>query len=147
MAIEFDPAEISRALDAELTDVTRRIAFATAQACVLATPVGNPTLWQRASAPPGYTGGHARRNWQISLRYAIQTALAGTDASGAGTLARAQAQLRTFDARFVPRLYLVNNAPYIGRLNDGHSTQAPRGFVEAAIAKGTSVRLPQRKSI
>ena len=29
-------------------------------------------------------------------------------------------------------VYISNNAPYIGDLNDGTSTQAPSGFIEAA---------------
>lgn len=29
--------------------------------------------------------------------------------------------------------FISNNVPYIGRLNDGSSTQAPAGFVQAAI--------------
>lgn len=32
-------------------------------------------------------------------------------------------------------LFSTNNVPYIGRLNDGHSTQSPRGFVQIAIEK------------
>ena len=29
--------------------------------------------------------------------------------------------------------YITNNVPYINKLNDGHSSQAPAHFVEAAI--------------
>ena len=35
-------------------------------------------------------------------------------------------------------LYISNNVPYIGDLNDGTSTQAPSGFVQNAIAKAVS---------
>lgn len=31
---------------------------------------------------------------------------------------------------------IVNGAPYIGRLNAGSSSQAPAGFIEAAIQRG-----------
>ena len=31
------------------------------------------------------------------------------------------------------KFYLVNNVPYIGVLDQGHSQQAPAGFVQAAI--------------
>jgi len=31
--------------------------------------------------------------------------------------------------------YITNHVPYIGRLNEGHSKQAPRGFVQAAIQR------------
>lgn len=32
-------------------------------------------------------------------------------------------------------IYIYNNVEYIGRLNEGSSTQAPRGFVQIAIDK------------
>jgi hypothetical protein len=32
-------------------------------------------------------------------------------------------------------LFSTNNVPYIGALNNGHSQQSPRGFVQAAIEK------------
>lgn len=36
-------------------------------------------------------------------------------------------------------VFVSNRAPYIRRLNDGHSKQAPRGFVQAAIARVTAL--------
>lgn len=33
-------------------------------------------------------------------------------------------------------IFITNNVPYIRRLNDGHSPQSPRGFVQNAIEKG-----------
>lgn len=33
------------------------------------------------------------------------------------------------------RIYISNGVPYITRLNDGHSNQAPAGFVEQAVDK------------
>lgn len=36
-------------------------------------------------------------------------------------------------------IYITNNAPYIGRLNDGSSTQAPSGFVERSVIVGENV--------
>lgn len=32
-------------------------------------------------------------------------------------------------------IFSTNNVPYIGALNNGHSMQSPRGFVQAAIEK------------
>jgi formaldehyde-activating enzyme involved in methanogenesis len=31
-----------------------------------------------------------------------------------------------------------NNVPYINRLNEGHSAQAPAGFVQQAVAKAVA---------
>lgn len=33
-------------------------------------------------------------------------------------------------------IFVSNNVPYIQKLNEGHSPQAPAGFVEAAILRG-----------
>lgn len=35
-------------------------------------------------------------------------------------------------------IYITNNSPYIEVLNQGHSKQAPAGFVEAGIQQGTA---------
>lgn len=102
---------------------------------VLGTPVGNPTLWQNpAGAPPGYAGGHARLNWQVSIDAATDVELPGIDASGSTAIANGIATART--AKITNVVYIVNNVPYIGRLNDGHSTQAPVGFIDAAVTIG-----------
>lgn len=36
---------------------------------------------------------------------------------------------------FKDTILITNNLPYIRRLNDGYSAQAPAGFVDAALAK------------
>lgn len=33
-------------------------------------------------------------------------------------------------------IHITNNLPYIGALNDGHSKQAPAGFVRTAVMEG-----------
>lgn len=33
--------------------------------------------------------------------------------------------------------HVQNSVPYIGRLNDGHSTQAPAGFIDAIVDRHT----------
>jgi len=49
------------------------------------------------------------------------------------------AQVATsFDMRVHDRVTIANKVPYINRLNEGHSRQAPAGFVQAAIARGVS---------
>jgi hypothetical protein len=35
-------------------------------------------------------------------------------------------------------IYITNNSPYIEVLNQGHSKQAPAGFIEAGIQSGTA---------
>lgn len=38
-------------------------------------------------------------------------------------------------------IFISNNVPYIGRLNDGSSKQAPSGFVQAAILRAVRQNL------
>lgn len=40
-----------------------------------------------------------------------------------------------------------NNVPYIGQLNAGTSTQAPRGFIQTAIRKAITVDLRAKASL
>lgn len=37
-------------------------------------------------------------------------------------------------------LFISNNVPYIGRLNDGHSRQAPPGYIPLAIDRALKAR-------
>lgn len=36
------------------------------------------------------------------------------------------------------QVYITNNVPYIGRLNEGYSKQAPANFIESAIETGVA---------
>lgn len=110
---------------------------------------------QLKSAPPLGTPiktGFARNKWDIT-----------DDPSGGGISARVTAggvsvaQTRVGDVgpvSFSPvagagggggssgrfrTVYVVNSAPYIGRLNDGHSKQQPAGFVQRAIVNSIKV--------
>jgi hypothetical protein len=138
MAIEFEVAEIVGAVESEIDDIARKTAFSVLTNVVLATPVGNPTLWkQPESAPPGYVGGHARRNWQVGLRAPKNDELPGVDKSGTTAIAKGRG---TIDAYRKGKIYITNNVPYINRLNNGWSRQAPIGFVERSITRGVKLR-------
>jgi hypothetical protein len=113
----------------------RLSAIAILRAIVLATPVGNPSLWLNPdAAPPGYVGGTARANWQVSIDAATNVVIDDPDPSGSATIQ--QGTQVAGGAQIGQTVWIVNNLPYIGRLNDGHSTQAPAGFVEAAVQVG-----------
>lgn len=95
-------------------------------AVVAATPVGNKSRWKRNLGkspdkwqPKNYVGGTARKGWQIKVGGikstrgpvgAIETVVPGQFAS------------------------VVNAVPYMERLNNGWSRQAPAGFIDQAIA-------------
>lgn len=101
-------------------------ALAVDQAVVLATPVDT---------------GRARSNWVVSVGRPVLAAIepyAPGKKLGIGETANARAALEQGRAALAApgeksRVYITNNVQYIGMLNDGHSTQAPAGFVENAV--------------
>jgi hypothetical protein len=148
MAKEFDPKEIENAVMDELTEITQKVMIATATAVVFPTPVGNPLLWKNPQqAPEGYVGGHARRNWVAAPDVAPVGELPGVETSYQAKLNEIKAVTATFDTKKSSKFWLVNNVPYIGRLNDGWSTQAPRGFIGRGIRAAVRATLPRRKNI
>lgn len=107
------------------------------------TPVGLPATWkvniERAKrglppVPPGYVGGRARANWNVSLGTPDLSVTFDIDASGAGTVARGATRIGT-DTNGEDA-YIVNSLPYIRPLEyEGHSRQAPAGMVRVTVAE------------
>jgi hypothetical protein len=82
--------------------------------------------------------GWARANWIPSVgRPYGEDPVGEPEDIGAAQLAQdqGQAQIAGYRINQGP-LFIVNNVPYIERLNDGSSTQAPSGFVDAAVDAG-----------
>lgn len=77
--------------------------------------------------------GRARGNWQVSLGVRDDGVLEVTDPSGQPTIdkgTRPITDLNRFDI-----IYIQNNLPYIQRLEDGYSQQAPAGMVAVTVAE------------
>jgi Tfp pilus assembly protein FimT len=77
--------------------------------------------------------GRARGNWQVSLGVRDDGVLEVTDPSGQPTIdkgTRPIMDLNKFDI-----IYIQNNLPYIKRLDDGYSKQAPAGIVAVTVAE------------
>lgn len=152
MAKEYDAQEIVRSLNTEVAEDVQATALAVLRNVVIGTPVGNPTLWQIPIAPPGYVGGHARRNWNVSIGTPSDevkgVAGKGPGEAGAGqeAIADGSRQIASFNiAR--RRIIVQNNVPYIVPLNNGHSTQAPVNFVQKAVMAGHNVNRNSRKDV
>lgn len=96
--------------------VVRATALAAMRNLVMETPVAT---------------GRARNNWNADLNKvdASTTEEANPNATGMDKINIAIAGYKDGDT-----VYISNNLPYIVRLNEGHSTQAPAGFVEAGVA-------------
>lgn len=108
-------------------EVQRMAALAIDQAVVLGTPVDK---------------GRARSNWQVGLGSAPGGTREAFSPGEGGNTGASNAQAAISAAKEVIAghtqgdIYLVNNLPYIVPLNNGHSAQAPAGFVELAVQAG-----------
>lgn len=83
--------------------------------------------------------GQARANWQVAVRAArpINEPLIGKlDYSGDETVIAGEAVIRGTPRPDGHTIYISNSLPYIQALNEGHSKQAPEGFVELAVQAG-----------
>jgi len=107
-------------------ELTRRVALAVLSEVVVSTPVDT---------------GRARGNWLVGLGGPDEPGLdeqrANADRSGQRAIRRGSERIR--DRRPGQQIFVSNNVPYIGRLNDGSSAQAPAGFVPDAVAAGIEV--------
>lgn len=77
--------------------------------------------------------GQFRGNWKIGIStYSTKFDEGVADVSGTGAINKAIATINsnTLNGKII---YVVNNAPYAKRLNDGWSQQAPINFVELTI--------------
>jgi hypothetical protein len=82
---------------------------------------------QLAVSTPVDTG-RARANWQPSLNTPATGTLQPGQKPDAAQVAAAY--------KIADQILITNNLPYIRRLNEGSSKQAPAGFVDEAIAVG-----------
>lgn len=84
--------------------------------------------------------GWASANWMTSIG-GPQAATGENASPSAGDVAAAAAATNGAVAKLLGyrlnqgAVFIANPVPYIGRLNAGHSQQAPAGFVERAIHK------------
>lgn len=89
--------------------------------------------------------GTARSNWTPELDRAFEGLFPARVPGKAGSTAEANAAvtveagmptIEAFDIGKNGSIHITNNAPHIRPLNDGHSTQAPAGFVRIAVMEG-----------
>lgn len=100
----------------------------------------------RANPPLGtpVDTGWARANWVPSVgQPALFDAKKGGRPTGGEIAAQEEASQQGLNEVLAWRLtdgpiFVTNNVPYIGPLNDGHSKQSPPGFVQAALVKAVS---------
>ena len=121
--------DISEQVELNTAEEVRELALRVDSKVVLETPVDE---------------GRARANWITSLNRASNETVeptGGQDAEPPGGGPNAQKSIDQGLAvaaqyQFGQSIFISNNLPYIVKLNEGSSTQAPAGFVEAAVQDG-----------
>jgi hypothetical protein len=89
--------------------------------------------------------GLARSNWTPELDRAFEGLFPArvpgkggstAEENAAATIDAGAPTIEAFDIHANREIHITNNAPHIQPLNDGHSKQAPAGFVQIAVMKG-----------
>lgn len=111
--------------------LTRRTAMAVDQAVVSGTPVDT---------------GRAKSNWIAQLDAAPEGVIEAYSPGDLGSTEAENTQAALDQAEAViagynygSEIHITNNLPYIQRLNDGYSAQAPKNFVEEAVQEAAQV--------
>lgn len=124
---------IARGVNENSDKLVRKIAVAVDTTVVLATPVDT---------------GRARSNWRVAIGTMPDLSIIAPYVPGEGNstgeaCARVQIQYAEMiikgyrgGAQLQPTIFISNNLPYIIPLNNGHSAQAPKAFVEKAVVNG-----------
>ena len=138
MTFSSDIKAFAEKTKTDIADVKKYAAIKIFTDIVKATPVGNPDYWQEVNgkprkAPPGYTGGRLRGNWQTSLNTPIHTEIARIDPDGGDVLK--EMQTTVYNSNVEESIFMTNNLPYAIRVEYGHSKkQRPMGMLRVSIA-------------
>lgn len=117
-----------RRLEENTSQLVRQVALVADQAIVLGTPVDT---------------GRARSNWIVAINSASETIIepyfpgegGSTGARNAqAAIDQGEAVISRYQGGEGVEIHITNNLPYIQRLNDGYSAQAPANYVETAVA-------------
>lgn len=130
MSFASDLNKFSQRSERKIKKVVHKVIIDMGTRLVYRTPVGNPSIWQ-SPAPPGYVGGAARANWQYGFGVMPAEALNLFDASGSLTVAKITAGVKGSKAAGIH--WIANNLPYIQRLENRWSTQAPQGMMKLTV--------------
>jgi len=137
MTFSSDIKEFAEKTNRNIEDVRANAAIKIFGDIVKATPVGHSKWWapvngKPAKAPPGYTGGRLRGNWQTSLNSTIDSTIANIDANGSETINKMTAVVAV--AKGEDTIFMTNNLPYAVPVEYGHSKkQRPMGMMMVSI--------------
>lgn len=119
MSYESDFSVIDELTD-DINKEARKVALKALRNVVLATPVDT---------------GRARGNWRVGINSDPTGEVETKSKKGAQAIRLGQAEISSAEGKGLVDIVIANNLPYIERLNDGWSEQAPAKFVERAIRR------------
>lgn len=88
--------------------------------------------------------GWARANWIPAIGQPVQQAAGSRENVSGAASQTGQAAVAVGYNYLNGPAHITNNVPYIVALNEGHSKQAPSGFVQRAIIKAITIDLPRK---
>ena len=110
----------------EISQDVRKTAFVVLQGVTLKTPKDT---------------GLATSSWLLGISNAPTErplTSVGKDQSNSEAQSKGLVIIGQYPNNALPDLWIVNNQPYIGRLNNGYSEQTPAKFVEASISEAVN---------
>lgn len=131
MSFEDDWKKESEAVIKATQETVKVTAISLFNGVVLSTPVANRTLWKNPNANPEHVGGAARSNWFLSLNGNYR----GTTDDVNGEKDRLKEIAAIQKIPYSSEYTLTNGLPYIYRLENGWSTQAPAGVVAPNVSR------------
>ncbi len=138
MSFSNDVNKFTKKADDNINKVFRGTVLSLFTRIIVGTPVGNPSLW-KGKAPPNYTGGRLRGNWQVQINSIPRGTVNG---KGVPKINGIVSRLKNGQS-----IFLVNNLPYAFAIENGHSTQRPKGWVRTNILKYKSLIKAQARKM
>ena len=121
-SFEDDLRSFEGKTERKMTQIGRKVALELFKRVIYKTPVDT---------------GRARSNWQVTIGTTASGTVEIDDKSGAATMGKAVADSRGLKAG--DTIYLTNNLPYIRKLEEGWSRQAPAGMVALTVQEFAAV--------
>ncbi len=122
---DVDLTRFAKRIDVNLGRVVKRTAFRLFDKIVRRTPVDTGRARASWDMSVGSPGGHVQleipRDRKLSPSQATSTAMSH--------------RLSDYGIERLEPIYIYNNVEYIGKLEYGHSRQAPHGMVQVSLAE------------
>lgn len=124
----LDLKKFAEQVQIDLATARKRAALDVFARVTRKSPIGNPALWASTYKPKDYVGGRFRASWALTDTTPGAGAAADDKASYPGKGSITASFKNPYDIAWV-----VNNLPYAGALEEGHSTQALDGIAAVSV--------------